>query len=121
MKELNGLQLTTRTIVRLSYSQQALLKLINLHITEKTVLTFDDLVHCYANSVNSEIYYDHHEYDTGKQVITKYHDVIQCYKSQNYVWRQKVKGLVKSWFVSALGILVIKGKLIVLPVMDIAL
>lgn len=77
------------------------------------------MVDCYSDTVNEEIYYDHYEYKSGKQFIIQYHNVIDCYKANNYVWRQKIKGLVKSWFIGAIGRLVIKGYLRILPVIEI--
>lgn len=47
------------------------------------------------------------------------HDVYNSFKNNSHIWTYRIRTLVKSWFVNTIGILVLKGKLIVLPIIEI--
>lgn len=122
---INSLQIETKQKPKLSTSQWYLMELMKDCIKNKTVLTFEQLVQCYSIGVADEVYCVSNEM-TKKLDGTaswcyqqKYFNVLEAYREQNHVWDKKIKGLIKSWFVGAIGCLVIKGQLLVLPVIEI--
>lgn len=114
-----SLQILTPKRPSLSLSQNNLLKIMVECVRTNEALTFDQLVRCYSESVNEEIYYRTNIWRSGLPFTEEYHNVLQAYKEQSWIWNYKIKGLIKSWFVSAIGLLVIKGKLRVLPNIEI--
>lgn len=116
----NSLQIATGKRPLMSKSQHALLKQLFDCIKSEQPLTIEHLVYIYAENVCCEI-----EINAwwgrnieGVKCGVK-HGVIECYLNDNLAWQRKIKGLVKSWFVSAIGLLVIKGYLKVVPTIDI--
>jgi hypothetical protein len=49
----------------------------------------------------------------------KNYDILVEFEKQSFIWNKKIRDLIKSWFVSAIGLLVIKGWLTVLPTINI--
>lgn len=117
---MESLQLNTGKRPIMSRGQHALLKIMFDCIKNNEALTFEQLVYCYAENVNSEIYctdwYSKPDIFTAKQ---KPFNVIEAYLTQHPVWFKKIRDNIKSWFVSAIGLLVIKGYLTVLPTINI--
>lgn len=116
----NSLQISTGKRPLMSKSQHALLKQLFDCIKSEQPLTIEHLVYIYAENVSREIEFSRNWGRHYEGVITgiKY-GVIECYLNDNIAWQRKIKGLVKSWFVSAIGLLVIKGYLKVVPTIDI--
>lgn len=116
----NSLQISTGKRPLMSKSQHELLKTMFDCIKNQKELTLEHLVYIYAKNVTCEIklsaYWGRNIH--GVQCEVK-HNVIECYLKDNLAWQRKIKGMVKSWFVSAIGLLVIKGYLKVLPNIDI--
>ena len=114
------LQINTGRRPLMSKAQNALLKQLFDCIRANEPLTLEHLVFIYANNVKSEIefhiYWDRHI--EGVNMLKK-HNIIDCYNANNLCWQKKIKDLIKSWFVSAIGLLVIKGYLKVVPTIDI--
>lgn len=111
---MESLQLNTGKRPLMSKSQNGLLKLMFDCVRSGEALTFEQLVYCYAENVNSEI-----KQWGGYGPDFKNHNIIDNYKNDTFIWNRKIKPLIKSWFVSAIGLLVIKGYLKVLPVINI--
>lgn len=109
----NGLQLLTQNqLVPINKAQQGLLNLIIDAVDAKKVITMNDIVNCYCVHVRSNYY---HPWD-AKNIEYKVKDE---FKKQSYVWTYRLRALVKQWFVGTIGTLVLKGKLIVLPIIEI--
>jgi hypothetical protein len=107
---MNELQIATGKRPIMSKSQNGLLKLMFDCVRNNEALTFEQLIYCYAENVNAEI----DQYNWYGPSLIK-HNVIDSYKNDTLYWNRKIKPLIKSWFVSAIGLLVIKGYLKVLP------
>lgn len=109
----NGLHLATNgQLVPLSKGQNALLKLINECVLNKRILTMQHIVDLYCQQVRCNYY---HPWETGnKEYMVKVE-----FKKQTHIWTYRLRGLVKAWFINTMGNLVLKGKLIVLPVIEI--
>lgn len=120
MKVEQSLIINTGKRPLMSKSQYALLKILFDCVTKQDELTLEHLVYIYAENVTRKIelspYWGRNI--EGVKCVVKY-SVIECYLEDNIAWQRKIKGLVKSWFVSAIGLLVIKGYLKVLPNIDI--
>lgn len=117
---MNQLQISTGKRALMSKGQNALLKLMFDCVNNNTPLTFEQLVYCYSENVRSEImctdwYSQPNIFVTGQKPF----NVIETYLTQHPVWFKKIRDNIKSWFVSAIGLLVIKGYLKVLPNIDI--
>lgn len=116
----NSLQIATGKRPLMSKGQNALLKIMFDCVRNNEALTFEQLVYCYAENVNSEIYCpDWYTYPNIFVTKQKPFNVIEAYLTQHPVWFKKIRDNIKSWFVSAIGLLVIKGYLRVLPAIDI--
>ena len=105
----------------LSKGQNSLLLLISHCTLNNQPLLFDNLIHIYYKNVKKIVEYPAIEFDRRgqKKLGRGEYDIMECYNNQNCVWFTKIKPLIKSWFVSAIGLLVIKGWLRVLPVINI--
>lgn len=115
MKE--GLQILTQNqLVILTKPQQGLLNLINEAVLSKKTLSMDDIVLCYYNNVRKSYEHPWPHVDFDKE---KVYDVMKEYKKQSFTWTYRLRSLVKGWFINTIGTLVLKGKLIVLPIIEI--
>lgn len=83
-------------------------------VRSNEALTFEQLVYCYSENVNGVIIQW-----AGYGPTQIKHNVLESYQSNTAYWQRKIKPLIKSWFVSAIGLLVIKGYLTVLPTINI--
>lgn len=110
-----GLQILTQNqLVPISKGQNALLNLITDCVTNKTVLTMAEIVDCYCRCVRKNYY---HPWD-AKPIEYMVRDE---FKKQSHVWTYRLRGLIKAWFINTMGNLVLKGKLIVLPIIEVEL
>lgn len=120
-----SLQIATQNqLVKLTDGQTGLLELINDCVKNNRQCDFESIVLCYTNNVRKtyvrESYYYVGEYPNNHKVYTdEEHDVYQAYKENSPVWTYRIRGLVKQWFISTIGLLVLKGKLIILPIINI--
>lgn len=109
----NGLQvLTQNQLVKLSKPQNGLLNLITDAVVNNKIISMDEIVYCYCKFVR------HNYYHPWEAIETEY-IILKEYKKQSHVWTYRLRGLIKSWFVNTIGTLVLKGKLIVLPIIEI--
>jgi hypothetical protein len=112
---------TIGQFVKLTKGQKGLLSLMRTCVKEQRTFSWEELVHCYYDNVRQE-YEDwkwvNHDKDNRERRWYTY-DIMESYKANDYHWTYKVRANIKSWFVSTLGILVIKNQLIVIPTIDI--
>lgn len=113
---------TTRQIVTLTKGQRALLKIIRDCVENKKHLSFDLIVEAYYHNVRKVFYIGHGwhcpngDYRSGRYAEYSKHDILECWNKQEKVWY--FKSAVRQWFVSNIGILVVKNQLVVIPTID---
>jgi|GEM_PF-3661051 hypothetical protein len=121
MKE-TGLIISNQRRREMSKGQELLLQTMCKCVKDKTPLLFEDIVLCYYLGVKKSIHWANYELYHSTMCITgphKDYDILVEFEKQSFIWNKKIRDLIKSWFVSAIGLLVIKGWLAVLPVIDI--
>lgn len=116
----NALQIVHQRKAEMSKGQQLLLTTMMDCCKKKTPLLFEDIVIAYYVGVKKTLIWANYEDDKrwGNGPHKEY-DILVEFGKQSYIWHRKIRDLIKSWFVSAIGLLVIKGWLKVLPVIDI--
>ena len=121
----NSLQLVTQNqIEKFTRGQVGLLRLIEDCVKNNKACDFEAVVLCYSKCVR-EIYTEEKYHYVGKypnnERVYEYidHNVYEAWKTNSWIWTYKIRALIKHWFVSTIGILVLKGKLIVLPIIQI--
>lgn len=108
-----GLQILTQNqLVPISQGQNGLLKLITDCVIDKKVLTMNEIVDCYCKYVRCNYYHPWEAKPVEYMVKTEF-------KNHSHVWTYRLRGLVKAWFINTMGNLVLKGKLIVLPIIEV--
>lgn len=116
-----GLQISTiGQFIKLTKGQAALLKAMRDCVKEGKAISWDILVDIFYNNV-SKISSDYRWVGGFMNGHKEYfdHDIMECYKSNNSQWLYSIRPRVRQWFVSTIGILVIKNQLIVIPTIDI--
>lgn len=106
----------------MSNGQKLLLESMCKCVKNKTPLLFEDIVICYYLGVKKTLRWANYELENGRMQIVGHHkdfDILVEYEKNSYIWNRKIRDLIKSWFVSAVGLLVIKGWLTVLPTITI--
>lgn len=125
-----GLQIVTQgQIERFTDGQVGLLALINDCVVKNKVCNFDDVVRVYCKTVCGTYHKEVYELEklpgatfySKKWLPSKKIDVYNEYKANSYEWTYRLRSRVKQWFISTIGILVLKGKLIVLPIIEVDL
>lgn len=114
----NGLQIMHNRKAEMSKGQQLLLQTMCKCVKDKTPLLFEDVVICYYLGVKKTLFWANYELSQGQMCVSGMHknyDILVEYNSNSYIYNRKIRDLIKSWFVSAIGLLVIKGWLTVLP------
>lgn len=132
----SSLQINTTTKEKqISFSQIHILKLINKCIKENKVLSMIDIIECYQIAVKkNHCIFKTTWYDKDGKRLTHYReelkekvDIMIIYKaylandnSKFYAsqWSYKLRNLIRTWFTNNVGILVIKGKLIAIPIIE---
>lgn len=122
-RQINGLQIqTVGQFVKLTKGQVGLLILMRDCVKNSTSISWDSIVTCYYNNVSKKM--------TERQYLGDYmegrpryeyreYDVLDVHKEQGARWLYTVRPRIRQWFVSTIGILVIKNQLIVIPTIDI--
>jgi hypothetical protein len=119
---MEGLQLTHNRKSEMSKGQQLLLTTIMECIKNQKPLLFEDVIVCYYLGVKKTIFWANYELYNGSMCSVGHHkeyDILSEHEKDSYIWNRKIRDLIKSWFVSAIGLLVIKGWLTVLPTIKI--
>lgn len=121
-KDISKSALSIQTIgqlVKLSKGQHGLLKLIRQSVQENKPLDWDALVQCFYDNVSCKIH-DWRwigEFNKGHREYYSL-DLLEEYKKQSIKWQYHAKSRVRQWFVSTIGILVVKGQLFVIPTIE---
>lgn len=107
--------------VTLTKGQKGLLALVRSCVEQNLVFSWDELVLCYYNNVRKEVEdWRWVSLDVKDREREYYlYDIMESYKAQDWHWKYKIRGAIKGWFVSTLGVLVIKNQLLVLPTISI--
>lgn len=116
-----GVQLRTfGQMVKLSKGQSGLLRVMRECVEKNKSLNWDIIVMTYYKNVRS---YQSDtrwvgEHPNRKQEWFQY-DIWEAYKDQGAKWRYTLRSRIKQWFVSSIGILVIKNQLVVIPTIEV--
>lgn len=128
-----GLQISTNQKIKLTKGQSALLKAIRECVTSEKPLDWSIIIDSYGIGVRKT--YPKKEYKTMEDIIsidgTRYwqsgyyeqtgdfYTIKEEYLNDTNTWRYTLRGLIRSWFLATIGILVIKNQLIVIPTIEI--
>jgi hypothetical protein len=124
VKNISALSIVmTGQLPRLTKGQSALLKLIRECVYKTTPLSFDLIVDVYYYNVRKTFSLgegwhrtDPNDYRSGRYSEYIKYDILECWKKQEklYYFRSQVR----QWFMSNIGILVIKNQLVIIPTID---
>ena len=116
-----ALQINTGLKVKLTKGQSALLKAIRECVSENKPLAWETIIHCFYNNVSKE----GRDYNavwtldgTSYRKEWYRYDIMEAYKNSDSKWQYNIKPRIRQWFVSTIGILVIKNQLIVIPTIE---
>lgn len=110
---------TVGQMVKLTKGQSALLKAIRACVQDGRPINWDLIVNLFYHNV-SKVGRDWHyvgSYPYGSKEWFIF-DIMEEYKAQSSKWQYNIRGRVKQWFVSTIGVLVIKNQLIVIPTIE---
>lgn len=118
---------TTGQLPSLTKAQKALLVLIRNCVEQQKPLSVDDMILLYYNNIRKTIsigmdwYYPKDEngnskYSYGRYARYETKDILECWKAGEEIWRFRTT--IRHWFVSNIGILVIKNQLVVVPTIE---
>lgn len=110
------LQTYTR-IVKLTPGQKSLLNTIKDCVANKKILDWDLIVTSYLEGRNKP-YYVARWRGMNKGYEYEETDIMQEYKKLSVTWTYTIKPMIRSWFLSTIGALVVKNQLIIIPVID---
>lgn len=112
---------TVGQFVKLTKGQSALLKAIRRCVENQKSITWDVLVDIFYDNVSKE----------GRDWQAKWaldlsgyskkwtvYDIKTEYAKGSSVWQYHIKPRIRQWFVSTIGILVVKNQLIVIPTIE---
>lgn len=101
---------------RLTKGQTLLLNMIRKHIDENKPITREDIAECYGEAMGTKelMEYEGHYDENGKWQSRFYRAMVDVSKDEH---RKKWRSL--QWFKLNIGACIMKGKLIVLPVIEI--
>lgn len=121
--QINALQvITTGQLPKMSDGQIGLLRIIRKCVEDKKPLAFELIVRCYYDNVR-KFYYRSYGWDFEKKDYTGYHklDIWEMFtgKETRSNFGYSVKPSIRQWFVSTIGILVVKNQLVVIPTIEI--
>ncbi len=107
-------------MVVLSKGQNTILKLIRYCVSTNKPITWDLLVGAYYKYMHQTA--EDYRYvciDGNKQRKLYEFDIMECYKNKDDRWKYKIRGRIKGWFTSTIGVLVIKNQIIIIPTLEI--
>jgi len=117
-----ALQINSVLRVKLTKGQSALLKAIRMCVAENKPLSFEIIFNCFYENVSKEgrDWKANWNIDrTGYNKEWYRYDIMDAYKEGNSLWQYHVKPRVRQWFVSTIGILVVKNQLVIIPTIEI--
>lgn len=96
---------------RLTVGQKKLLALMQNKISSNTPITLEDIKDTYYDAVNRNGYMNWHVWETGyrQRQISKEQFKLNCWSKEKSI----------QWFKSNLGACILKGKLLVIPIIEI--
>jgi hypothetical protein len=112
---------TIGQLVKLSKGQDALLKLIRESVANNKSIDWDVLVECFYHNVSKTISkWKWANMEIRNDFSRTYYDLdlLDEYKKNSSSWHLYGRGRVRQWFVSTIGILVVKGQLFVIPTIE---
>lgn len=105
-------------LTKLTTGQASLLKTITQAISNNRSLTWDDIVNAYCKGVRRK--YTGGYYREGiKNYLYEDIDIKQEYEKLSSCWVYSLRPLIKQWFLTTIGTLVIKNQLAVIPLIEI--
>ena len=96
----------------LSYGQRNLLQLLKEKISSNTAITKSDIIDCYIKSCSKDGKTIRYRYNLSQ----KYGSIVCRYFTKE---DKEILRFAKSWFQNNLGACILKGKLLVIPIIDI--
>jgi hypothetical protein len=123
VKDISNIALRIQTFgqfVKLTKGQSALIREMRDCVKNKKSISWDILVDLFYNNVSTTqsgykyvgIYPNNHREDF-------YYDIKEEYALQSFTWQYYIRSRVRQWFVSSIGILVLKNQLVVIPTIEI--
>lgn len=115
-----ALQINAIGRVKLTNGQSGLLKAIRNCVQNKTSLNWDIIVDVYYENVSKNQRSWKFANDSPKDYTREWFlsDIKECYIRQDSKWQYTIKPKIRQWFVSTIGILVIKNQLIIIPTIE---
>ena len=97
---------------KLTKGQSGLLKILRSCVLQNSPISWDLICKCYYDNVRST----HTNYYMGQYTNL---DILEQYRKQTLTWQYWIRPKIRQWFVSTIGILVIKNQLIIIPTIEI--
>lgn len=123
VKNISALSIqTTGQLPSLSKGQKQLLEQIRFCVKENIPFTFEMMLNIYYFNVRKKFqrgegwHYPDGDYRFGRYSYYVEYDILECWKKQERVWCFKPN--VRQWFLSNIGILVLKNQLVIIPTID---
>lgn len=111
---------TTSQLIKLTKGQNILLKNIDSSLSKQKPITLEEIVKMYCNGVSKTHTKSHYKYDSGSCRFDKYttHDIYESYRNNDSLFKYTLRPRIKTWFINSIGSLVVKGKLLIIPVIE---
>lgn len=116
-----ALQIHSSTKIKLTKGQSELLKAIRLCVSENKALSWEIIIDIFYNNVSKE----GHDWNakwlpdgSGYHKEWYRYDIMEVYEKGDSKRSYNVKPRIKQWFVSTIGILVVKNQLIIIPTIE---
>jgi len=118
-KTVPSLQIQTYgQMVKLTKGQKGLLDVITKRVLSKETLTWDDIVDTYCNCIRKTYTGGYYSERTRTYAYTD-KNIKEEYKNYSYCWSGTLRPLIKGWFLTSIGTLVIKNQLAVIPLIEV--
>jgi len=116
-----SLQISAIGRIKLTNGQSALLNAIRNCVSNQTSLSWDIIVDCYYNNICKIQRKWKFLNDIPNDLRKEYYnsDIKEHYYKQDSTWQYTIKPKIRQWFVSTIGILVVKNQLIIIPTIEI--
>jgi len=120
---MKGLRIATNNqLVELTLGQHELLSQIVRCTKNFEPLTMRMVVDCYVKSRGSDTFtYSDWDwnFETGKREYFEVSfSITECFERRSPKWTYRMRALIKQWLISNIGALVIKNKLIAIPIIE---
>lgn len=112
---------TVSPAVKLTRGQTALLKEMRASVESGKPIGWETIVNVFYNNVRKTVgdskYVGSYAEGTGRYEYFRV-DIIEAFKEQTSRWQYTIRPRIRQWFVSTIGILVLKNQLIVIPTIE---